>query len=167
MIIIFICTECEDELEDVLQCLNYFHPNLKFIHDKSKVSVNFLDVTVRINGGEFEIYLYCKSTDCHQFLEFNSVHPIHNKKLIVYSHGLLLKGCVPKKMHLNNILKISTLGLARVVVPKNLLAIKLGSFLKANQSSYLKVTQRLGLVKFWVGVWVFRKPLSRYVVARC
>ena len=79
----------------------------------------------------------------------------------------VLKGCVPKKMHLNNVLKISTLGLAKVVIPKNLLAIKLGGFLKANQSSYLKVTQRLGLVKFWVGVWVFRKPLSRYVVARC
>ena len=97
MIIIFICTECEDELEDVLQCLNYFHPNLKFIHDKSKVSVNFLDVTVRINGGEFEIHLYCKSTDCHQFLEFNSVHLIHNKKLIVYNHGLRIKRLCSKR----------------------------------------------------------------------
>ena len=79
----------------------------------------------------------------------------------------VLKGCVPGTMHLNNILKISALGLARVVIPKNLLAIKLGGFLKANQRIYLKAIQRLGLMKFLVGVWVFRKPLSSYVVARC
>ena len=97
MIFIFICTECEDELEDVLQRLNYFHPNLKFTHDKSKVSINFLDVTVRINGGEFQTYLYCKSTDCRQFLEFNSVHPIHNKKLILYSHAPRIKRLCSKK----------------------------------------------------------------------
>ena len=59
------------------------------------------------------------------------MHPIHNKKLIVYSHGLLLKGCVPKKMHLNNILKISTLGLARVVVPKNFVGNQTRKFLES------------------------------------
>ena len=77
----FIWTESEDELEGFLQRLNAFHPNLKFTHEKSKLSINFLDVTVRINGGEFETYLYCKSTDCHQFVEFNSVHPIHSKNI--------------------------------------------------------------------------------------
>ena len=74
-----------------MQRLYAFHPNSKFTHDKSKVSINFLDVTVSINGEEFETDLYCKPTDCHRFLEFSSAHPIHNKKLIVYSQGVRTK----------------------------------------------------------------------------
>ena len=63
--IFFIWNEKADKLEGFLQSLNAFHPNLKFAHDKSKVSINFLDVTVSINGEEFETGLYCKPTDCH------------------------------------------------------------------------------------------------------
>ena len=95
--IFFIWTESENELEGFLQRLNAFHPNLKFTHEKSKVSITFLDVTVSINGEEFETDLYCKPTDCHQFLEFNSAHPIHNKKSIVYSKGLRIKRLCSKK----------------------------------------------------------------------
>ena len=80
-----IWTESEDELEGFLQRLNAFHPNLKFTHEKSKVSITFLDVTVIINGEEFETDLYCKPTDCHQFPEFKSAHPIQIKKMIVYN----------------------------------------------------------------------------------
>ena len=46
---------------------------------------------VRINGDKFETDLYSKPTDCHQFLEFNSAHPIHFKTAIVYSQGLCIK----------------------------------------------------------------------------
>ena len=74
-----------------MQRLNAFHPNLKFTHEKSKVSINFLDVTVSINGEEFETNLYCKPTDYHQFLVFNSTHFIQNKKSNVYSQGLRIK----------------------------------------------------------------------------
>ena len=126
-------TESEDELEGFLQLLNAFHPNLKFTHDKPKVSINFL-VTFSINGEEFETDLYCKPTDCHQFLEFNSAHLIYNK------------GCVSKKMNLKSTLKVYFLGLACVFIRKDLLTIKLGKFLKANQSRFLKVAPRLGLV---------------------
>ena len=77
--------------------LNASHPNLKFTHDKSKVSINFLDVTVSINGEHFETDLYCKPTYCHQFLELNSAYPIHNKKSIVYNQGLRIKRLCSKK----------------------------------------------------------------------
>ena len=87
----FIWTESEDEREGFLQRLNAVHPNLKFTHEKSKVYINFLDVTVSVSGDEFETDLYCKPTDCNQFLEFNSVYPIHNKKSTVYSQGLHIK----------------------------------------------------------------------------
>ena len=95
--IFFIWAESENKLKGFLPRLNAFHPNFKLIHDKSKVSINFLDVTVSINGEEFETDLYCKPIDCHQLLEFNLVHPIHNKKSIVYSQGLRIKRLCSKK----------------------------------------------------------------------
>ena len=139
--IFFIWTESEDELEGFLQRLNAFHANLKFTHEKSKVSIKCLDVTVSINGEEFESDLYRKPIDCNQFLEFNSRHPIHNKKSIEHSQG-----SYSKKVVFENTLKVYVLALARTVTPKNWLTMKLGGFLKANQSNYFKVAQRLGLV---------------------
>ena len=68
-----------------------FHPNLKFTSAKSKESVNFLDVTVSLIDQPLETDLYCKPTNCHQFLDFNSAHPIYTKKSIVYSQGLRIK----------------------------------------------------------------------------
>ena len=89
--VFFIWTESEEKLEGFLNGLNDFHPNLKFTHEKSKSSVNFLDVSVSIVDSKIETDLYCKPTDCHQFLHFNSAHPFHNKKSIVYSQGLRIK----------------------------------------------------------------------------
>ena len=83
--IFFIWTEGEDKLEGFLNRLNNFHPNLKFTHGESKSSLNFLDVSVSIVDNKFETDLFCKPTDCHQFLHFNSAHPFHNKKSIAYS----------------------------------------------------------------------------------
>ena len=64
--IFFILTENEDELEVFFQRLNAFHPNLKFTHEKFKVSINFLDPTISINGEEFETDLHCHH--CHHCL---------------------------------------------------------------------------------------------------
>ena len=61
--IFFIWTESKNKLEGFLQYLNTFHPNLKFLHEESKISVNFSDVAVNINSDKFEIDLYRKPTD--------------------------------------------------------------------------------------------------------
>ena len=50
-----------------------------------------MDVSVSIVDNKIETDLYCKPTDCHQFLHFNSAHPFHDKKSIVYSQGLRIK----------------------------------------------------------------------------
>ena len=107
--VFFIWTESEEKLEGFLNRLNVFHPNLKFTHEKSKSSVNFLDVSVSIVDNKIETDLYCKPTDCHQFLHFNSAHPFHNKKSIVYSQGLrpFVKGVILKKLLMNNFKKVS------------------------------------------------------------
>ena len=89
--IFFIWTESGEKLEGFLNRLNDFHPNLKFTHEKSKSSVNFLDVNVSILDNKIETDLYCKPTNCHQFLHFNSVHPFHSKNLL-----FIAKDCASK-----------------------------------------------------------------------
>ena len=73
----FIWTESQDELAGFFQHMNAFHPYLEFTYEKVPIIIS--DVTVSINDEQFGTYLYCKPTDCYQFLEFNSAHPIHNK----------------------------------------------------------------------------------------
>ena len=87
----FVWNESEEKLEEFLENLNNFHPDLKFTSEIFKKSVNFLDVKVSLIDQHTETDLYCKPTDCHQFLEFNSAHPIHRKKSIVYSQGVRIK----------------------------------------------------------------------------
>ena len=57
--IFFIWKASEKELE----LLNNFHPSLKVTHERSREKINFLDVTFRVNHGEFVTNLYCKPTD--------------------------------------------------------------------------------------------------------
>ena len=63
--IFFIWNESEEKLDEFLENLNNFHPNLKFTSEKSKKSVNFLDVKVSLIDQHLETDLYCKLTDCH------------------------------------------------------------------------------------------------------
>ena len=65
---------------------------------------------------------------------------------ITKSRLSIAKDRIRKKLYLKNTLKVYVLALARTVTPKNWLTMKLGGFLKANQSNYFKVAQRLGLV---------------------
>ena len=67
-VMFFIWNESEEKLEQFLENLNNFHPNLKFRSEKSKNSVNFLDVTVSLIDQHLETDLYYKLIDCHQFL---------------------------------------------------------------------------------------------------
>ena len=89
--IFYIWNKSEEKLQEIFENLTNFHPNLKFTSAKSKESVNFLDVTVSLIDQPLETDLYCKPTNCHQFLDFNSAHPIYTKKSIVYSQGLRIK----------------------------------------------------------------------------
>ena len=117
--IFFICTEGENKIESFLQRLNTF----KLTYEKSKTSVNFLDVVVKINCDKFETDLYSKPTDCHQFLEFNLVHPIHIKKPIVYSQGLRIKRLCSSSLAFENTLRVYVLGLRNVFTSRNSLTI--------------------------------------------
>ena len=78
------------------------------------------------------------------FVSFTQYILFTNETRLCIAKGI--KRLCSKKDTFENTLKVCVLGLASVVIPKNLLTTILGGFLKANQSSYLKVEQRLGLV---------------------
>ena len=83
----------EEALNEFFEHLNSIHPNIKFESPPkcSKVSVDFLDVTVTRVGDRLKTDLYTKSTDTHQYLEFSSCHPWHCKKSIPYSQALRIR----------------------------------------------------------------------------
>ena len=84
-----IFSASEKELDEFLNRLNSFHPN--FTHERSRESLNFLDVIVKIQQDEFVTDLYYKSTDGHRYLHFDSCHASHTKTSIVYSQALRMK----------------------------------------------------------------------------
>ena len=60
----------------------------------------FFDVTVRVKHGEFIANLYCKPTDGHQYLHFESCHPSHTKSSIIFSQALRMRRICSKKSDL-------------------------------------------------------------------
>ena len=77
--IFFIWTHGERSLKN---------PNIKFAYEFSEASINFLDLNVKFSSVKLQTSLYVKPTDCHQYFHFQSSHPKHTKKSIVYSQTL-------------------------------------------------------------------------------
>ena len=75
----------KDSLIDFLDCLNNVVPSIKFTHEISTDSVNFLDTTVLKDGqGYINTDVYQKPTDTHPYLHWTSAHPPHLKRSIPY-----------------------------------------------------------------------------------
>ena len=78
--IFFLWEHGEEKLKGFIEHLNEKHPTIKFTAEWSKTSINFLDVTVSLVGGNITTDLYVKLTDSHQYLHFSSCNPYHCKK---------------------------------------------------------------------------------------
>lgn len=85
--IFFIWTHTEEELLRFIDNYNTVHPNIEFSHTYSQTEINFLDVTVAIEGNELTTKLYRKPTDLQQYLHYGSDHPRHCKNGIPYSQA--------------------------------------------------------------------------------
>ena len=88
--IFFIWTHGKDKLEKFLDDFNRFDNNIKFTHESSKENVTFLDLIVKLSKGCFTADLHIKDTDRHQYLHFNSSHPDHTKRSIIYCQAFRL-----------------------------------------------------------------------------
>ena len=82
-----------ESLEAFVQHMNTRMPSIKFTMEASESQVNFLDTTVRINKttNKIETDLYCKPTDSHNYLLYNSAHPKNCKQSIPYSQFLRIR----------------------------------------------------------------------------
>ena len=85
--------------------LNEFHPNLKFTYEKSREKINFSDLVIKLTDGKIVTDLYCKSTDNHQYLHYDSCHVGHMKRSIIFSQTPRLKRICCQKSDLDSHVK--------------------------------------------------------------
>ena len=82
----------QEALDTFLEYLNSCHETIKFTAEHSHTCVNFLDTTVYIDtSGSLTTDLYCKPTDAHNYLAYDSAHPVHIKKGLPYSQLLRVR----------------------------------------------------------------------------
>ena len=82
----------QDSLINFINYLNNVVPSIKFTHEISVHSVNFLGTTVlKDNQGNISTDVYQKPTDTHPYLHWTSAHPPHLKRSIPYSQALRLR----------------------------------------------------------------------------
>ena len=90
--IFMIWTHGHEALSEFMDHLNSCHKTIKFTSEQSPSSVNFLDTTVKIDSDR-KLYtdLFCKPTDSHNYLLFESAHPKHLKNSLPYSQLLRIR----------------------------------------------------------------------------
>jgi len=90
--IFMIWNEGQKSLQDFLTHLNSCHRTIKFTSEISEKEVNFLDTTVKIDEHR-KLYtdLFCKPTDSHNYLLYESAHPGHLKSSLPYSQLLRIR----------------------------------------------------------------------------
>ena len=71
--------------------LNSSHNHIKFVGSVSDTCIPFLDVEVHLDNGLISTDLYCKPTNSHNYLPWNSCHPKGTKKGIPYSQALRIR----------------------------------------------------------------------------
>lgn len=88
-----------EDLANFIRYLNEAHPTIKFTHECSKKSVDFLDITIykgeRFNTSNvLDVKPFFKKTNKFQYLEFTSAHPKQTfKSLIKGELTRLLRAC--------------------------------------------------------------------------
>lgn len=82
----------EDSLTTFIEYLNGVVPSIKFTHEISYNSVNFLDTKItKDTAGNISTDVYQKPTDTQPYLHWTSAHPPHLKYSIPYSQALKLR----------------------------------------------------------------------------
>ena len=111
--IIIIWSHGLDHLHNFINSINKQHSNIIFTSNISTMSVNFLDVTIDLDGVHICTNTYTKSTDTHAFLSYNIFHPRYIKQCIIYRQFLRYRHiCSNDKILLNDATKLSKYFLA-------------------------------------------------------
>ncbi|OCT78080.1 hypothetical protein XELAEV_18029180mg [Xenopus laevis] len=86
--ILIIWTASEKELLAFHQRFNQFHPTINLALNHSYSHIIFLDTTTYIKNGIIQTSLYQKPTGRPAYLMWDSLHPHHIKKSIVFRQAL-------------------------------------------------------------------------------
>ena len=89
--IFLIWPHSEDDLASFHDAFNTHNSNIQFTMESSKEKIHFLDVNVSKKDNTLSTSVYVKPTDTFSYLEYNSFHPSHTKKSVVYSQLLRYK----------------------------------------------------------------------------
>ena len=80
------------KFKEFITYLNSLHQSIKFTHEFSKTSINFLDTSVKLNENrELITTLYNKPTDIHLYLHYTSAHQVSILTKGPYSQYLRLR----------------------------------------------------------------------------
>jgi hypothetical protein len=77
-----------ESLQDFIDICNSINSSIQLNFESSADCVNFLDVSVHLDGEKLETSLYRKPTDTLQYLHYESCHPAAHKLPIAYSQAL-------------------------------------------------------------------------------
>ena len=89
--IFLVWTHGEEALQEFVAFLNSRVESMNFTVEWSHESVNFLDTKVKKEGTKLVTDLYCKPTDSHSYLQYDSAHPQRCKDSIPYSQFLRVR----------------------------------------------------------------------------
>ena len=81
----------EDKLEQFHVYVNSMHPIINLMLTSSATNISYIDVSISFEGTNVHTSIYTRSTDRHGFLHYQSFHPMHIKKRIVYSQFIKYK----------------------------------------------------------------------------
>jgi len=90
--IFMIWNHTREALDEFLEHLNSCHSTIKFTSEISPTHVSFLDTLIKIDTDR-TIYsdLFCKPTDSHNYLLYESSHPPHLKRSLPFSQFLRVR----------------------------------------------------------------------------
>ncbi len=111
-----------DQFDEFVDYLNSVHKSVIFMAEFSECRVPFLNLNTNLDNGRILTDLYCKPTNSHNYLHFNSAHPQHDKTRFPYSQYLRLKFVCSREEDFINHSQMITFHFLRWRYPKELLA---------------------------------------------
>jgi hypothetical protein len=137
--ILFLFKGSLTRLQKFLEHMNSFHPAIKFTWEHSKNSVNFLDVKIyRDNMDKLQTTLYKKASKPSLFLHFDSFHPPHIFRNIVYGQCIRLCTIISERKKL--LVELTNLKKAFISrgYPKKMIHLQISKALSIPRPSLLK-----------------------------
>ena len=80
-----------EDLNSFITHLNSQTESIKFSSEISQTKISFLDIQITLQEGQITTDLFCKPTDSHDYLPYDSAHPQRCKDSIPYSQFLRIR----------------------------------------------------------------------------